>query len=1274
MSSVDEKQEPQARGRSAVAAPPWDTHKDALASYLVVGIFGIIVFASAIRDGHITPQSASNLALVLLVPVLAILWVLTAVIAPLFVAWLADSQSASSPNETGFDYTATLRRITKPITPKRVRDVDPTFEPIHPQSSAVSTSADDVVRLILRDFVESWHTPLLQGSRSSFITIVEKTIRESVGVLVSRLLQVDVASMGVQKLLPKLTAHMTSFYEAEAKLHEGVREYVEDDDGDVFLAGLYNSGRLHPAVGSTASPDTRVTEIDHLRKLSTRILKGVMPPSEQGSRPVFIIVREILACSVLKGVIDSLCDPDTLNSLIDEKVGAALQEQRLVNRLREALDKEAGTASVSRPSASTTTTTPHSFFRGPLKRNVSSGGKGSQSFDNFLEQVSSYSSILEARRTRNDLMQQIRKTKADLLQSQEESDEMRRAASQAYLSRLEIALEALDRRLDQLSAKEDQQPGKSSSPQPPVVAPKDVSLQVVLTSPSAISHFLEFAEARRRSILVQFWLSVNSFKNPLEDVESGTEDEEEAATSFKDVKTLHEDVQLFTDQYYSSQLIAQCVKPAYIDVARAFVQTTANMPRATQAQIRKVRQSVVRAQRQVYVEMLEEDWPLFQKTPGWYKAIDDINRSAMQMTAVTTGPKVEAEDGSEDDANEAPRSLTSTRPSKGGISGGRTVSDPPMARRRSDHADLFGDEPRSPQVHSSSSRFETTSSSLFGSEDERGQASSTRSTAYSNDIEQLMGGKGGSTFDGLASRTPLFREALFEEEDEAGGEESGGDGDDLLEARDGFVRVDKMDAIESALANILHEDVAAANSVRPRPKAERSASTARELRPAFRRASPSGNQGQTSRQAIFDDDNENERSTEQLQQQQRTAPQQQQKSLHHLTSADLSARLGRVETRIQHLRGQESVLDALVRKAELTGSSEKEMRLLRKSQESVARELRELEFEQGSILDQQIEADDVKLDPASTRVTIQQATTKLDAEGKEYALYLIEVTNLTSDSDQMQNGWVVGRRYNDFFLLHTKLKEGYQEARALEPLFPGKRLVGLVHSHFVEARRMALEKYLAALVRSSKAICQSGELKAFLRQSNATITAEVLNVASSHYAPQLLSPTTAAAPLSAIGARSPGLVSSLFRSVTGVAEGFDDFLFGPSMLDIVLNRLSTSNLGDLVSLPDFERLAAVTTQQQPLSSISAHLSSAMAPSKVAAAAELKDVASSSRPHKVPPFTAPICDALIELFELKREDNWLRRLALVMVLQQALGGTIERLVSALPMLPPPALPH
>jgi sorting nexin-25 len=40
------------------------------------------------------------------------------------------------------------------------------------------------------------------------------------------------------------------------------------------------------------------------------------------------------------------------------------------------------------------------------------------------------------------------------------------------------------------------------------------------------------------------------------------------------------------------------------------------------------------------------------------------------------------------------------------------------------------------------------------------------------------------------------------------------------------------------------------------------------------------------------------------------------------------------------------------------------------------------------------------------------------------------------------------------------------------------------------------------------------------------------------------------------------------------------------------------------------------------------------------------------------FTAPICDLFIELFDLK-ENNWLRRQAIVVILQQFLGSTLER---------------
>jgi sorting nexin-25 len=44
-----------------------------------------------------------------------------------------------------------------------------------------------------------------------------------------------------------------------------------------------------------------------------------------------------------------------------------------------------------------------------------------------------------------------------------------------------------------------------------------------------------------------------------------------------------------------------------------------------------------------------------------------------------------------------------------------------------------------------------------------------------------------------------------------------------------------------------------------------------------------------------------------------------------------------------------------------------------------------------------------------------------------------------------------------------------------------------------------------------------------------------------------------------------------------------------------------------------------------------------------------------------PFIKPICDIFLELFELNSGNNWLRGRAVVVVLQQLLGGTIERKV-------------
>lgn len=41
------------------------------------------------------------------------------------------------------------------------------------------------------------------------------------------------------------------------------------------------------------------------------------------------------------------------------------------------------------------------------------------------------------------------------------------------------------------------------------------------------------------------------------------------------------------------------------------------------------------------------------------------------------------------------------------------------------------------------------------------------------------------------------------------------------------------------------------------------------------------------------------------------------------------------------------------------------------------------------------------------------------------------------------------------------------------------------------------------------------------------------------------------------------------------------------------------------------------------------------------------------------FSEPICDLILAVFELDKKNNWLRRQAIVIILQQVFGETIER---------------
>lgn len=128
-----------------------------------------------------------------------------------------------------------------------------------------------------------------------------------------------------------------------------------------------------------------------------------------------------------------------------------------------------------------------------------------------------------------------------------------------------------------------------------------------------------------------------------------------------------------------------------------------------------------------------------------------------------------------------------------------------------------------------------------------------------------------------------------------------------------------------------------------------------------------------------------------------------------------------------------------------------------------------------------------------------------------------------------------------------------------------------------------------------------------------------------------------------------GIVRTMYRSVT---ESIDDIFFGPSMLDVMIQRLSRQ-------AAEFAGIAGSGVHDEDL------ITQALSTGKEAPEETLLKLSGDLKPLEgesgVSSFSAPICDLILAVFELDKKNNWLRRQAIVIILQQVLGGTIERLV-------------
>jgi len=139
---------------------------------------------------------------------------------------------------------------------------------------------------------------------------------------------------------------------------------------------------------------------------------------------------------------------------------------------------------------------------------------------------------------------------------------------------------------------------------------------------------MEFMDRRHRSLLVQFWLTVESFKNPLESIDSSSSgDEDDPIQDPSSSSTLNEDISMINNLYFS----ITPPHPALSSISKKFVD---NIRSYAQSEIppgpledKKVRRSVMLAQRQVQ-QAMEQDFEDLQRSELWFRIIEDINRTS----------------------------------------------------------------------------------------------------------------------------------------------------------------------------------------------------------------------------------------------------------------------------------------------------------------------------------------------------------------------------------------------------------------------------------------------------------------------------------------------------------------------------------------------------------------------------------------------------------------------------------------------------------------------
>jgi sorting nexin-25 len=786
-------------------------------------------------------------------------------------------------------------------------------EALYPESPVVTQGIDKLIGLVQRDFVNSWYGAI--SRRPTFTNEVDRAIRASLASLLEDVERLDIVGVTVSRVVPMVTTHMNDFYEAERTVRgkKLTRNVTESDELDLAIAAKFRNGKLHPAA-SLAFADTKTVQQAHLRNIVVRLLPRLLPADMTTSPAVTALIKELVTCAVLFPVIQILAEPDTWNQLIASYGRTVLQERKTVRKLRAALDEHAP------PSPKTVKSAPFPKL---------SAEDNERRFERFIRAIRKCNTLSDARRFRSEVAGQLRRESA--VEGQDP----------IYLRRLETGKRILDQRIAQLGAGGTSQLQRKPTPHlldEPVRATsrlETATLREVLYNASGLSSFMEYMDRFQLTRLVQFWIVVDGFRNPLE------EDTNEPA-DYAWTESDRQDLAQISDGYLSKPEIK--ASPVAREAVKAFLRAG---NAATNAQYQAARRAVLQSQTAVYEEMQEPYFGNFKKSNMWYKLLASEEANPPPILN-SSSHQAELPAWSSLDSRPAKLPRTSTGPAK--------QNKPPDLRRAvASAADLKG----------------------FGKNVSDSEAPPRRS------------------LDSGSLRAPLFDDDI---DSDFLARSTASLDSDREEVPTNSNNEHIVDAMQAALNDIMEEqpDKDSIFSDPKSPQDNDSMRSSMELpHPTSdashpRRGKPSvvslGLLGTPGRRGFFDDDLFSEEQPKFLEDEREdsdVSEKADEDAIHEAAPGDLglAEAIDTLTLDIEKLVAQESIVDSLTKKAELTNNAA-ELRILRKSKASLQREINRKEQQRQQYI---VQESDNSLYGRAT-LSIQSIMVGREADGKEFAV------------------------------------------------------------------------------------------------------------------------------------------------------------------------------------------------------------------------------------------------------------------------------------------------